>query len=434
MSVLYCTIPHFAAELARRDNSELAGQPLVLVGPEGRVLGVSAEATTSGVFAGMTAHEASVRCPEARLLDADVARCRTESETLLELLEQASSHVEPHGWGAAYVELPVLADPWMQPQGRRAPRPWGGARGLRRPRDELKGQADAIALLQELGRSVRQELGEALQPALGCLYWTSGQGDGSKFTAQAAARHTQPGHLRAVDHPRQRAFLEPLPVTLLPLAEDTLRRLRFLGLRTLGQYAALSPAAVWQQFGRAGKLAHRCARGEDDRPVVARWQSPQLTAEVEFEMPLVERQRLVAALQHTVSPLLAELRERLQACGQVRLTVEFDDGSVQECKRTFLLPVADEGRVVGTLGQLLDGLRWTLPATGLTVALEQVQDVVPEQLTLFPLQDEETAKLQQVRRYLAARFGANSLRRAVLTQPGAPLPEWRTGWLDEGTP
>ena len=33
-------------------------------------------------------------------------------------------------------------------------------------------------------------------------------------------------------------------------------------------------------------------------------------------------------------------------------------------------------------------------------------------------------------RYLAARFGANCLRRAVLAQPGAPLPEWRAGWLE----
>jgi len=33
-----------------------------------------------------------------------------------------------------------------------------------------------------------------------------------------------------------------------------------------------------------------------------------------------------------------------------------------------------------------------------------------------------------VERYLASRFGASRLRRAVLTQPGAPLPEWRFTW------
>ena len=105
MSILYCAVPHFAAALARRENSDLEGCPLVLVGPEGRVFGVSAEAAICGVVAGMTTRAAEVRCPEARLLDADVARCREEFEILLQLLERSSPHVEPHGWDAAYVDL-----------------------------------------------------------------------------------------------------------------------------------------------------------------------------------------------------------------------------------------------------------------------------------------------------------------------------------------
>jgi nucleotidyltransferase/DNA polymerase involved in DNA repair len=397
MSVLYCTVPHFVASLARRDNPALGEQPLVLMGAEGRVLGTSAEAAACGVAAGMTAHEAEVRCPAARLVEADVARYRAESEILLQVLETASPRVEPHSWGAAYADL---GDP--------------------------KGQAGVVALLQEVGRSVRREMGGLLQPALG---W-----DSSKFTAQAAARRTQPGHLRAVDRARQKGFLHPLPVTLLPLPGDALQRLGFLGLRTLGQYAALPGAAVGQQFGRAGVLAQRCARGEDDRPVMPRWQAPQLAAKVELEAPLVERERLVAALRHLVAPLLAELQGNLQACGQVRLAVHLDDGTLQERERIFLLPVAGEEKVVRALGQLLDGLKWSAPASSLAVTLAQIQDAVAEQLALFPLQGERENKLREVQHYLAARFGANCLRRAVLAQPGAPLPEWRVGWLDEGTP
>ncbi|MGD8472990.1 MAG: hypothetical protein PVH59_02625, partial [Anaerolineae bacterium] len=163
MSVLYCTIPHFAAALARRHYPELMSGPLVLVGPEERVFGVSAEAAACGVATGMTARMAQIHCPEAHLLDADLARCRAEQEALFQLLEAASSRVEPHGWGAAYVDLDEL----------------------------VRGHADAVTICGEVGRAVRQELGEALQPALG---W-----DSSKFTAQAAARRTPPGRLRAVD-------------------------------------------------------------------------------------------------------------------------------------------------------------------------------------------------------------------------------------------
>ncbi|MBU1746302.1 MAG: hypothetical protein KKA73_01310, partial [Chloroflexi bacterium] len=182
MSVLYCTIPHFAAALARRDDPDLAGQPLVLIGPGERVLDVSAEAAADGVAPGMTARIAAIRCPAALQLDADVAHCRGEFEALLQVLETASPLVEPHGWGAAYADLRALAPD----------------------------QARAVAVCREVGPAVRRELGAALQPALG---W-----DSSKFTAHAAARRTRPGHLRAVAAVGERAFLDPLPVTLLPLA------------------------------------------------------------------------------------------------------------------------------------------------------------------------------------------------------------------------
>jgi len=394
LSILYCTIPYFAAVLAQRNDPDLAGQPLILVGPEGRVFDASAEAAAGGVTAGMTARAAEVRCPEARLLEADVARCRVELDGLFQVLERASPKVEPHGWGAAYADLGDLAHD----------------------------QAEAASLLRTIGQEVRHELGDALQPALG---W-----DTSKFTAQTAARRTQPGRLLAVAGVRERTFLRPLPMALLPLDKDTLLRLSFLGLRTLGQYAALPSAAVWQQFGRPGKLAHRCARGEDDRPVIPRGQRPQRTAEIELEAPLAEQEGLSAALRYVASPLLAELRGNLQACGQVRLAVRFDDGSTQERSRVFLFPTAGESLVVRALEQLLAAIHWPAPAIALAVTLEQIQDAVAEQMSLFPLRDGREDKLREVERYLAARFGANRLRQAVLAQPGAPLPEWRVGWQE----
>jgi len=134
-----------------------------------------------------------------------------------------------------------------------------------------------------------------------------------------------------------------------------------------------------------------------------------------------------------VSPLLADLQARWQACGQVRLVVQFDGGGRQERTHAFLLPLAEEERVMSALGQLLDGMAWRAAAIELEVALEQIQDAGVEQLALFPGERENAQKLQEVERYLATRFGPTPhLRRAALVQPGAPLPEWRVGWLAEG--
>jgi hypothetical protein len=115
--------------------------------------------------------------------------------------------------------------------------------------------------------------------------------------------------------------------------------------------------------------------------------------------------------------------------------------------------VADEGRIVRAFEALLDQVvrsgttkvatteesvvtRNVLGVTGLTVVLADIQDVVPQQMRLFPLDDKAheqqgEQRLHEVQRYLTRRFGVSAgdhLRRAVLAQPGAPLPEWRVAW------
>jgi len=395
MSILYCVIPHFATTLARRDEPDLLNRPLVLVDPERRVFAASPEAAAQGVVVGQPVRAVEVRCPEARLLEADIARYRSEFETLLELLEMSSPCVEPHGWGAAYVDLGDLA----------------------------RHQEDGVSISQDIGRAIRRELGEALQPALG---W-----DSTKFTAQAATRYTHPGRIRAVASTQERTFLRPLSITLLPLDQEALQRLGFLGLRTLGQYAALPTGAVLQQFGRPGKLAQRCARGEDGRPVVPRAQERRLIASHELGDPLVNESALQTLLQRLLSPLLRELQDNLQACGQLRLMVHFEDGEIQERERTFLFPTAEKVRILPALRQSLSGVDWRAGVTALEMRLERIQDAVTEQLSLFVAETEQERKLRELQQYIAARFGANRLRRAVLSQPAALLPEWRVGWLEE---
>ena len=150
--------------------------------------------------------------------------------------------------------------------------------------------------------------------------------------------------------------------------------------------------------------------------------------ESEFEAPLVERERLLAALKRLVGPLLGDLRGSLRACGQLHLTVRYSNSHIEEHTRAFILPTAGEAAIVGALEQLVDKMSWPAPVIALNCALEQIQEAVIEQLTLFPGENERERKLREVQRYLAARFGANCLRRAALVQPGAPLSEWRVGW------
>lgn len=396
MSILYCAIPHFAVALARRDHPELADSPLIVLDPEDRVFDVSPEGAQRGVMPGLTVRMAQIRCPEARLYSVDLERCRQELEVFFEILEQFSSTVEPHGWGAAYVEL-----------------------------DSLDDRTHAVPLCQESGRLVRQALGQVLQPAIG---WDNG-----KFTACAAAQCTSPGHLLPVEKAKEPDFLQPLSITLLPLSKEAIDHLRFLGLRTLGQYAALPPAAVWQRFGQVGKQAHRLAQGKDNRPVVSRWKSAVLRDQYTFEVPTIERDRVLAAAGRLVQPFLEGLRLTLRACGRLRLVIGLDDGTTVERRRDLLFPVADQGLAERALQDLLDDMQVTAHIAEISVVLEQIQDAVLQQLSLFPDPDEHNRKLHQIQSYLTARFGASRLWQAALAHPDAPLAEWRIGnWQSEG--
>src|SRR6266576_4663838 len=73
-------------------------------------------------------------------------------------------------------------------------------------------------------------------------------------------------------------FLAAQPVSVLaghdPTAQDLVALLSRLGLRTLGDFAALPVRDVASRFGDAGEGAHRLARGLDSRPLAARPPSP----------------------------------------------------------------------------------------------------------------------------------------------------------------
>jgi nucleotidyltransferase/DNA polymerase involved in DNA repair len=231
MSILCCHVPNFALTLTYRHHPTLVGQPLALLGPDEQVCAASPLARQAGVRLAMTPRQAQLRCPDLLLRPLDLAQCQAGQDAFLSALGQWELPVETQSWGLAYIDLHSLT----------------------------KQQDDVQTLSAELGRRVRKTLGDDLQPALG---W-----DSSKFTCRAAAHTVPPGRMRLVAKQHEKLFLNPLPITLLPLPYVALQQLHWLGIDTLGQFASLPATAVWQRFGPPGRVAQRWAKGLDDRPI-----------------------------------------------------------------------------------------------------------------------------------------------------------------------
>jgi len=121
------------------------------------------------------------------------------------------------------------------------------------------------------------------------------------------------------------AFLAPRAVTVLgePGLADLLVR---LGIRTLGEFAALPAAQAGNRFGDQGLLAHRLARGLDPRPLVARPPSADLSVHAEFDPPAEQSERVVFAAKALAGQMHARLAAAGLACVRIEVRVACADG------------------------------------------------------------------------------------------------------------
>lgn len=386
MSVLCCRVPDFLVGLAVRREPGLGARPLALLGPDERVWAASPQAHSAGVRAQMAPRQAQAHCPDVVLRSLDFAHAQGEQHALLDELARWELPVEEAGWGAAYVDLRQVA----------------GTPGDVRP------------LAADAGRRLRGVLGAALQPALG---WDSG-----KFIARAASSCAAPGALRLVGRHDERRFLSPLAVTLLPLPDAALQQLHYLGIRTLGQFADLPPAGVWQRWGQAGRLAQHWARGQDERPVMPSAQGKVTLLAVEVDPPSAQVERVLGLCMEALRPALHRLVEQLAGCKRLRLNLHFLGGAARTLEVVFVEPAASEARLRAALAHRLHALNWPGELEQIDIALLDTGELLPGQLTLFTDAADDAPPLADLARRLAARYGPRFFQGEIV-EPRHPIPE-----------
>lgn len=183
------------------------------------------------------------------------------------------------------------------------------------------------------------------------------------FTAEMAARGTHSPNIVAPGQARE--FLSPLPVHLLRNAPvtDLLGR---LGVRTLGDFAALPHEDVRSRFGEQGARLHSLAAGSDSRPLAARAPSPELAREVEFESALNGSDQVAFATRQTADAVIDALGEISVVCTEVRIDLTDDNDAVHS--RTWLHPTSF------TPSDLVDRVRWQLEAWGTEMSAHPVDE------------------------------------------------------------
>lgn len=247
-----------------------------------------------------------------------------------------------------------------------------------------------------------------------------------KFTAQMGARHAHPGCLRLVEPDRERAFLAPLAVDLLPLPAEDVQRLGWLGIRTLGQFAALPAAGVWERFGKPGKLAQRWARGQDDRPVRAGPQPLPPPVTVEMDPPTELWPLALAELMAALSPLRQSLAEGFLGICRLGLTLAFGEGESLAVELRRVEPVSGGEDLAMWIDHGVGGLAWPGELAAITATVLDVGDLSAPQLALFPLDEKPPVTLAELAAPLAGRY-ETIFHRAQIHDPSHPVAgdRWR---------
>ena len=119
-------------------------------------------------------------------------------------------------------------------------------------------------------------------------------------------------------------FLAPLPVTLLPLCPGDAERFDMLGLRVLGQIAALATAPLAARFGERARAYAALARGQDSEPCtrIARRRSMKTVSPSRASSRNVEP--LFFALRSCVANVAGRLAGAARVCDKLELILILD--------------------------------------------------------------------------------------------------------------
>ena len=368
-------------------RAELLQSPVALAPEPGGIQTVgevSLAAEAFGVHPGMGLGEALARCPRLALVPPDPAGVADAWERLLVRLESIGAAVEPERPGLVCFD----------------------ARGLER----LHGGVEGV--LAAARRALRAPARYGVAP--------------SRFAAVAAATRARSRRPVIVSGPA-RVFLAPLPVALLrarPALADLSEALERLGVGTLGELAALPPAAVADRFGAAGLHALELACGGDGamRPRPA----SEMVRE-SLELPeAASGIQLERGLGLLIDRLLARRERRGRTLRSVVLSaVLVEKGGTWRERFSFREALADPQRMRLALAPRLQQM--PAPATELRLAVERFGPPAADQRAL--LEDPAAARAARLReaiRQTRAAAGPDAALRVLTVDPDSRFPERRS--------
>jgi DNA polymerase-4 len=376
----------FYASVEQRDHPELRGKPVIVGGPaesRGVVSAASYEARAFGVHSAMPTATARRLCPHGFFLPVRMSHYAQVARQIRAILLGFTPLVEPLSLDEAFLDV-------------------RGCEGLFGPPPEIA---------RQIKLRVRRETG--LVASVGVA--------GNKFLAKLASDLGKPDGLVVVEPGRVRDLLHPLPVgRLWGVGAKAEKRLHALGVRTVGQLAALPERVLVDHFGESGRHMHELAHGQDERPVVPDEQARSVSTETTFARDIGDREALRGWLLELAEHLGQRVRHLAVRARTVELKARTSDFRTYVRSVTLDEPTdltEEIWRVAAGLFEARVPEEW-LPLRLLGVGVSGlVRDGAVQGHLFDGLWRDKQRALDQAVDAIRAQFGADAIRRAGRSPP-----------------
>ena len=375
--ILHVDLDAFFVSVEQARDPLLRGKAVIVGGdPGGRgvVATASYEARVFGVSSGMPLRTAQRLAPDAIFLRGDFGEYSRCSRAFHAILAQYTPLVEPGGLDEAYLDVtgcePVCGTP-----------PEAAAR---------------------IRARVRAELG--LPASVGIAT--------SRTLAKIASDRAKPDGVLEVPAGGEAAFLAPLPLRALPLLGPSVeKRLKELGVTTLGQVAALPVAVLERLLGKHGRQLWQRSHGVDPSPVRGGGDQKSISREGTFSGDVADLAHLRAVLRGFSESVGSQLRAQRRRARTVSLKLRYGDFTTVSRSVTLTRPFADDEAIYAAAERLLTSLRSQDPGAVRLIgvgASNLVDDAVQLSFEETAEQRQElvSAAFDQVRR----KYGRRSLQ------------------------
>jgi DNA polymerase-4 len=283
--ILHADMDAFFASVEQVLHPETRGQPLIVGGPEARgvVSAASYEARKFGVHSAMPIWKARQLCPHGVFVPVNGPACAEASRQALEIYQAYTPRLDPISIDEACLDLTGSL--------------------------KLFGPPEHIA--REIQQRVETELGLSVSIGLGP----------NRLIAKLASDWHKPRGLTIVTPEQLPDILAPLPAERLwGIGPVTARRLKQMGISTVGQIQHIPLLMLEREFGAHGRHLHRASLGQDDTPVPI-YDGTREWRQMSEETTLARDTRDVELLGRTLLYLCDELARRLRHEGYQARTV-----------------------------------------------------------------------------------------------------------------